>query len=84
MNRPDGWIPVKRPSLGSLFLAAIPFVAVCFSVAVWDRLHPIILGLPFNYFWLIAWLLLTPMCLWGAYRVENRKPSDSTRKLPTL
>ena len=80
MNRPDGWTSVKRPSLGSLLLAAIPFVAVCFTVSLWDRLHPIILGLPFNYFWLIAWLLLTPLCLWGAYRLEH--PINSRRNPP--
>jgi hypothetical protein len=63
---------MKRPSLGAMFFGLIPFAAVCFSVSLWDRIHPIILGLPFNFFWLILWLLLTPICLWAAYRVEMR------------
>jgi hypothetical protein len=29
-----------------------------------------ILGLPFNFFWLVSWLVLTPLCMWGAYRLE--------------
>lgn len=29
-----------------------------------------VLGIPFNLFWLILWLLLTPLCMWGAYRFE--------------
>jgi hypothetical protein len=29
-----------------------------------------LLGLPFNLFWLIAWTLLTPLCMWGAYKLE--------------
>jgi len=26
----------------------IPFVAMCFSVALWDRIDPMILGVPFQ------------------------------------
>jgi hypothetical protein len=61
---------VKRPSLGSILFGLIPVVAVCFTVTLWDRVDPIVLGLPFNYFWLTLWLLLTPLCMWGAYRLE--------------
>lgn len=61
---------MRRPSLGALLVGLVPFVAVCFSVSLWDRIHPIILGLPFNFFWLILWMLLTSVCLWGAYRIE--------------
>ncbi len=61
---------MKRPSLGSVLLGLIPFAGACFSVALWDRVYPMVLGLPFNFFWLILWLLLTPLCLWGAYRVD--------------
>jgi hypothetical protein len=35
---------VKRPSLGALLLGLIPFVAVCFSVSLWDRIEPMVLG----------------------------------------
>ena len=66
----------KRPSLGSILLGLIPFTAVCFSVSLWDRVYPMVLGLPFNFFWLISWLVLTPLCMWGAYRLETRRPPD--------
>jgi hypothetical protein len=39
-----------------------------------------VLGLPFNFFWLISWLLLTPVCMWGAYRLEARRASESRCK----
>jgi len=32
-----------------------------------------VLGLPFNFFWLLLWLLLTPVCMYGAYRIESRR-----------
>jgi hypothetical protein len=72
---------LKRPSLGSVLLGLIPFVAVCFSVTLWDHVDPIVFGLPFNFFWLTSWLLLTPLCMWGAYRLEvPRRPGASDRK----
>jgi hypothetical protein len=30
-----------------------------------------VLGLPFNLFWLTLWIALTPLCMWGAYRIES-------------
>jgi hypothetical protein len=39
-----------------------------------------VLGLPFNFFWLIAWLLLTPVCMWGVYRLEAHRASDPRRE----
>ena len=63
---------MKPPSIGALGLGIIPFVAMCFTVTLWDRIEPMLLGLPFNLFWLILWILLTPCCLWGAYRLDSR------------
>ena len=63
-------VPVKKPSLGALLLGLIPFVAMCFSVALWDRVDPMILGIPFNLSWLICWIVLSTLCMWAAYRVE--------------
>jgi hypothetical protein len=63
---------VRKPSMGAILLALIPFVAICFTVSLWDRIDPRVLGLPFNFFWLITWLLLTPLCMWGVYRLEMR------------
>ena len=71
---------MKRPSLGAVLLGLIPFAAACFSVSLWDRVYPIVFGLPFNLFWLISWLLLTPVCLWGAYRLEEPRSSAARRE----
>jgi hypothetical protein len=71
---------VKRPSLGSILLGLVPFAATCFSVALWDRVYPMVFGLPFNFFWLISWLMLTPLCMWGAYRLEEPSSRDAQRE----
>ena len=68
MSRPD---IVRRPAIGALALGLIPFTAMCFTVPLWDRVRPLVLGLPFNLFWLILWIFLTPCCMWGAYRFES-------------
>jgi len=60
---------MMSPRMLALLLASIPFVAICFSVALWDRVYPMVLGLPFNLFWLMCWIPLTSVCLWAAYRV---------------
>ena len=62
---------MRRPSLGAVLLALIPFMAMCFSVPFWDRIEPMMLGLPFNLFWLISWIVLTPVFMWAAYRIET-------------
>jgi hypothetical protein len=73
---------VRRPALGAVLWGVIPFVGTCFSVGIWDRIYPRVLGLPFSYFWLVSWLFLTPLCMWRAYRIEARRdvrPSDGDR-----
>lgn len=67
---------MKRPSLGAILFGLIPFAAICVPVTLWDRIEPRVLGLPFNFFWLLSWLLLTPLCMWGAYRLEVSRGSS--------
>ena len=74
---------MNRSGVVSLLLAAIPFLAVCFSVPLWDRVYPMVLGLPFNLFWLVAWIPLTSLCMWGVYRLwmSSNAEAASNRSL---
>jgi hypothetical protein len=67
---------VKKPSVAAMLLGLIPFAAVCFSVSAWDHIYPMIFGIPFNLFWLISWIVLTPLCMWGAYRLEAARSTE--------
>jgi hypothetical protein len=69
---------VKPPSALALLLGAIPFVAMCFSVPLWDRVEPRIVGLPFNFAWLVGWIVLSPVCLAIAYRIEAARDARDT------
>lgn len=66
-------MPLKKPSLAAVLFGLIPFIGMCFSVPLWDRIYPTIFGLPFNFFWLISWIVLSSLCLWAALRVERSR-----------
>ena len=70
---------IRKPCLGAILLGLIPFLAICFSVPLWDRIYPMFFGIPFNLFWLILWIFLTPLCLWRAYRLERRREPPQPR-----
>jgi len=70
---------VRKPTPGAVLLALIPFATICFAVPLWDRVDPMVLGLPFNLFWLIAWIVLTPLCMWAAYRLERARDAPHER-----
>jgi hypothetical protein len=70
---------VKRPSVVAASLALLPFVAMCFTIPWWDRLRPLVFGLPFNLFWLLSWIVLTSVCMRTAYRVEVRRERARAR-----
>ena len=70
---------MKKPSAGALLLGLVPFAAMCFSVPLWDRIYPMLFGIPFNLFWLISWIVLTPVCMGAAYRVETAQKKNARR-----
>jgi hypothetical protein len=72
---------IKKPSAAALLLGMIPFVGMCLSVGLWDRVNPMIFGLPFNLAWLIAWIVLSTSCMAIAYHVES-KSKDAGRNAP--
>lgn len=55
-----------------LVLAAVPIAALSVAVPLVNRIEPRILGLPFVLAWIVAWILLTPLFVWGIGRVERR------------
>lgn len=56
----------------ALILGAIPFITLVFALPLVNRVEPIILGLPFLLFWILSWVLLTPLILFIAYLLEQK------------
>jgi hypothetical protein len=70
-NQRNSLTCMTRHTIAPVALACVPFLAVCFSVSLWDRVYPLVLGIPFNLFWLMSWIPLSSLCLWGAYRMQK-------------
>jgi len=51
---------------------------MCFSVAAWDRIYPMVFGVPFNLFWLLSWIVLTSLCIGAMYRLEASRTSRAS------
>lgn len=66
---------MRIPSWRAVAIAMVPFAGICFSVPLWDRVHPMILGIPFNMAWLLAWIPITSVCLALAHRIESARDS---------
>ncbi len=63
---------MKKGKRLALLLGAIPFITLVFALPLVNRIHPTVLGLPFLLFWILLWVMLTPLILFLAYRVERR------------
>ena len=69
--------PSRVPPVRALLLGVIPFVAMCFSVSLWDRVEPRIFGVPFNLAWLVGWIVISTGCLAVAYRIDGTHDEKS-------
>jgi hypothetical protein len=67
---------MQKPSATAVAIGIIPFLGMCFSVSLWDRLMPMVFGLPFNLFWLILWIIISSGCVALANRIEEERNKD--------
>jgi hypothetical protein len=65
-------VGMKKGTRIALILGAIPFITMVLALPLVNRIEPIILGMPFLLFWLLAWVVLTPVILGLAYRLEKK------------
>ncbi|NOR14735.1 MAG: DUF3311 domain-containing protein [Candidatus Aminicenantes bacterium] len=63
---------MKKGTRLALMLGAIPFLTLGFALPLVNRIHPVILGLPFLLFWILLWVALTPLILFLAYLLERK------------
>ena len=63
---------MKKGTKLALIFGAVPFITLVFALPFVNRIEPVILGIPFLLFWILAWVLLTPLILFLAYLIEKR------------
>lgn len=65
-----------------LKVALVVLQVVCWLAMIWpgallaNRIEPFVLGLPFMYFWYIAWILVMAVGLFLLYQLEDRVPEE--------
>jgi hypothetical protein len=55
-----------------VLLAALPIAAFTVAIPFVNHIEPRLFGAPFLLVWILAWILLTPACLWTIARLERR------------
>jgi hypothetical protein len=60
-----------------LILTLIPFIWIVGMIPFVNKVHPIIMGLPFLAFWLVAGIFVTSACLQIIYKIDSRKDGKS-------
>jgi membrane protein required for beta-lactamase induction len=57
-------------------LAAVPILALIAALPLVNRVQPLVFGLPFLLFWMLAWVMATPAFLGLAYVLVRRRDAD--------
>ncbi|MFI0469336.1 DUF3311 domain-containing protein [Saccharopolyspora sp. 5N102] len=63
----------------SLWWLLGPVVLYLLALPLYNRIEPVVLGLPFFMFWTLIATLLTPACIWLAARKDPLWRSDRRR-----
>lgn len=54
-----------------VILILLPFVQLALLPLV-NRIEPIMFGLPFFHFWVLLWIIVTPLCSFGIYQMQKK------------
>jgi hypothetical protein len=66
-----------RPAMKrALICGAVPVLALVAALPFVNRLRPVVFGLPFGLFWILAWVGLTPVFLFLADRFLRKERND--------
>ena len=65
-----------------LAMALIPALALVAGLPLVNRVEPVVAGLPFLLFWILAWVLATPVFLAAAYWLTERAPAAPADRSP--
>ncbi len=53
-------------------LSVLPFVGILGFLPFVNRVTPFVLGMPFNMFWMVIWVVLTSIILGVMYKLDPR------------
>jgi Protein of unknown function (DUF3311) len=59
-------------TIARVVLALIPAAMLTFAIPLVNRLEPRIFGFPFLLAWIVYWVALTPLFLYGVERLRRK------------
>jgi uncharacterized protein DUF3311 len=59
------------------WLALVPPLGMLGGVPFANRVHTLVLGLPFLLLWIVAWVILTAGCMALIYALDRRAAADT-------
>ena len=66
-------------NLVKTILTIIPFIWTIGMIPFVNRVKPIVLGLPFLAFWLVAGIFVAFACLLTIYNIDEKNDNDSSQ-----
>jgi hypothetical protein len=55
----------------------IPFLLLIFPLfSIGNRATPVVMGMPFSVFWVIAWIIITFLIVLALYRIDPDKDEE--------
>jgi Protein of unknown function (DUF3311) len=60
----------------SLWWLTVPYVLFVLAIPFVNRVDPVVLGLPFLFFWVLIGVLVSPLAIWLASRGDRQYASN--------
>jgi len=57
-------------------LGAVPALGMLGGIVLANRVHPLVLGLPFLFAWIAAWVVATSLIMWWILRLDRAHEAD--------
>lgn len=54
------------------WLSFLPTIGMLGGILFANRVHPLVLGIPFLFFWIAAWVVATSLVMWVILKLDRR------------
>lgn len=61
-----------------VLLLVVMFIGNIVLIPVVNTIHPVVAGLPFFLFWVLIWMIITPILTWWIYSIDNRRRASKS------
>ena len=62
-----------------ILLLAIMFIGNLVAIPFVNSIHPVVIGMPFLLFWVLIWMIITPLLTWWIYAMDQNKAKAANR-----